>query len=82
MIFISGVMSIIIQKNMLCANKIRMIYFCPNFVNFCHKTFFFLVLTGFLDWFLYDKGLGHERVNKLKYVPPYHLPFDFKLNIH
>ena len=35
-----------------------------------------------MDWFLYDRDLGHERVNKLKYVSLYHLPFDFKLNIH
>ena len=32
MIFISGVMSIIIQKNTLCANKILVICFCPNCV--------------------------------------------------
>ena len=31
MIFIYGIVSIIIQKNMLCKNKIRAIYFCLNY---------------------------------------------------
>ena len=30
--FISGMISTIIQKNMLCTNKFRVIYFCPNSV--------------------------------------------------
>ena len=33
MIFISGIISIITHKNMLCTNKIHVIYFCPNCVN-------------------------------------------------
>ena len=36
MIFISGIISLIIQKNMLCKNKIRVIYFCQ-------KTFIFII---------------------------------------
>ena len=43
MVFISGVIRIIIQKNTLCANKTRVIYFCPNCVNFLpwKRSFFF-----------------------------------------
>ena len=40
MIFISGVISIIIQKNALCTSKIHVIYFCPN----SPDTFIFLFL--------------------------------------
>ena len=40
MIFISGVISIVFQKNTLCKNKIRVIYFCRNCVNFCHNGLF------------------------------------------
>lgn len=32
-ISISEIISIITHKNMLCTNKIRAIYFCPNCVN-------------------------------------------------
>ena len=39
MIFIYGIISIIIQQNTLCTNKTRVIYFCPNCVNFLPKTF-------------------------------------------
>ena len=35
MIFIYGIVSIIIQKNMLCKNKIRAIYFCLNYNHHC-----------------------------------------------
>ena len=31
---------------MLCANKIRVIYFCPNCVNFCPKVFIFFLGGG------------------------------------
>ena len=43
MIFISGVISIVFQKNMLCTNKICVIYFCLNCVKFCLKCFIYLV---------------------------------------
>ena len=42
MIFISGVMSLIIQKNRLCSNKIRVIYFCKNCVSLFPKNIHFL----------------------------------------
>ena len=42
MIFISGIRSIIIQKNTLCTDKILVIYYCPNCVSFFFpKTFIF-----------------------------------------
>ena len=41
MMIISGVMSIIIQKNMLCANKICVIYFSPNCINFLPENIFY-----------------------------------------
>ena len=44
MISFSGVISIIIQKNMLCTNKIRVIYFCPNCVNVLAKSVHVLFL--------------------------------------
>ena len=37
MIFISGIVSITIQKNTLCTNKTCVIYFCPNCVNVLPK---------------------------------------------
>ena len=46
--FIPGVMSIIMQKNTLCASKIRVIYFCPNCVSFFPKSFLSLILEGLL----------------------------------
>ena len=46
MMFIPGVISIIIQKNKLCANKIRVIYFCPNCVNFLPENFLFFLFLG------------------------------------
>ena len=47
MIFISGVRSIIFQKNKLCTNKICLIYFCPNCVNFLpENVHFFGVFLG------------------------------------
>ena len=47
MIFISGIISIIIQKNTLCTNKFGVTYFCPNWViclpeNAHFSIFFFL----------------------------------------
>ena len=48
MIFISGVMSIIVQKNTLCANTVRVIYFCPNCVNFLPENLYFFYF--FLGW--------------------------------
>ena len=45
LIFISGIISIIIQKNTICTNKIRVIHFCPNFVFFLPEnvhSFYFL----------------------------------------
>ena len=41
MMFIPWVISIIIQKNTLCASKIRVIYFCPNCVSFFSRKIFF-----------------------------------------
>ena len=41
MIFISGIISIITHKNMLCTNKIRSIYFCPNCVNVLPENVYF-----------------------------------------
>ena len=46
MMFIPGVKSIIIQKNTLCASKIRVIYCCPNCVNFFRESFLFLFLVA------------------------------------
>ena len=47
MIFISGLISIIIQKNTLCANKTRVICFLPELRQFfVPKTFIFLFLGG------------------------------------
>ena len=43
MMFIPGV---IIQKKTLWASKIRVIYFCPNCVNFFPESFLFLFLGG------------------------------------
>ena len=43
MILISGVMSIIMQKNVFCTNKICLIYFFPNCISFCLKTFIFFI---------------------------------------
>ena len=48
MIFTSGIVSVIIQKNKLCKNKIRAIYFCPNCVKFLPENinvFFFFRQT-------------------------------------
>ena len=52
MIFIFGLISIIIQKNTLCTNKIRMIYFCPKklFFLFIHLFSFFGGGGGRYDW--------------------------------
>ena len=47
MILISGVISIIFQKNTLCTNKIRMIYFCTNFVNFLAENVFLFLIFFF-----------------------------------
>ena len=48
MIFISGVISIVIQKNTFCINENQVIYFCPNCVNFLsEKDHFFLFLFFF-----------------------------------
>ena len=48
MIFISGVISIVIQKNTFCINENQVIYFCPNCVNFLsEKVHFFLFLFFF-----------------------------------
>ena len=46
MIFISGVISIIFQKNKLYTNKIRAIYFCPNCINFVPENIHFLFFLG------------------------------------
>ena len=55
MILISGVISIIFQKNTLCTNKIRMIYFCTNFVNFLAENVFL-----FLIFFFWGGGGGGD----------------------
>ena len=46
MIFISRVISIIILKNTLCTNKSRVIYFCPNGVNFLPENVHFFYCWG------------------------------------
>ena len=46
MIFIFGVISIIIQKNTLCTNKIRVIYFWQNYVIFLPKYVHFFFWGG------------------------------------
>ena len=46
MIFISGIITIIIQKNTLCSNKVCVIYFWPNCVNFWLKKFIIYFLRG------------------------------------
>ena len=46
MIFISEVIGIIIKKNTLCKSKIRVIYFCPNCVNFSTEKVHFFFLSG------------------------------------
>ena len=53
MVFISGIISIIIQKNMLCTNKIRVIYFCPNCVNFLPKNLYFVYLFIYFFYYYY-----------------------------
>ena len=40
------IISIIFQKNKLCANKIRVIYFCSNCVNFLTENFHFFIIGG------------------------------------
>ena len=55
MIFISGVINIIIQKNTLCTSKVLLIYFCPNCVNFLPENVQF-----FLSFFL--KGAAPQLV--------------------
>ena len=46
MIFISGVISMVFQKNTLCTSKICVIYFCLNRVNCCLKLFIYLFFGG------------------------------------
>ena len=43
MIIISGVVSIVFQKNTLCTNKICVIYFCPNCVKFLLENVIFFI---------------------------------------
>ena len=45
-LFISGVISIIVQKNTLCTSKIRVIYFCRNCVNFLPENIYFFLFFG------------------------------------
>ena len=45
-VFIPGITSIIIQKKTLCQNKIRVIYFCPNCVNFLREKAHFFYFSG------------------------------------
>ena len=46
MIFISGVISIIVQKNTLCTSKIRVIYFCRKCANFLPENIYFFLFFG------------------------------------
>ena len=46
MIFMSGIMRIIIQKNTLCTNNISVINFCPNCVKFLPKNGLFFIFLG------------------------------------
>ena len=49
MIFISGIISAIIQKNTLSKNKIRATYFGPNCVNFLPVNVHFFIFDGGAD---------------------------------
>ena len=56
MMLISGIISLIIQKNTLGKNKIRAIFLCPNYVNFFagKRSLFYL----FIYLFIYFLGRG------------------------
>ena len=58
MIFISRVISIIIQKNTLCTSKIRVIYFCPNCVSVPSENVIFLFIFIYLFIYLLGGGEG------------------------
>ena len=60
MIFISRVISIIIQKNTLCTSKIRVIYFCPNCVSVLSENVTFLFILIYLFIYLFFGGRGAE----------------------
>ena len=66
MIFISGIISIIFQKNKLCTNKIRVIYFCPNCVNFLPEKVHFLIFFFFFG--------GGRRLTPCPPPPPARAP--------
>ena len=65
MIFISEVMSIIIQKNTLCANKILVICFCPNCVIFWRGPGRLLPLPLSLC----TNGLDHTKAHQESDIP-------------
>ena len=60
MIFISGIISIIIQKNTLGKRKIRAIFLCPSYVNFFagKRSFIYLFIYLFICLFIYFLGEG------------------------
>ena len=63
MILISRVVSIIFQKSKLCRYKIRVIYFCPNCVNFLPGNVHFLFwgeATAFM--FIYKSTILPNRI--------------------
>ena len=55
MIFISGIISIIIQKDTLCTNKIRVIYLLPEL-----SQFFIQKRSFFHSFFFFRGGGGRE----------------------
>ena len=62
MIFISGIISIIIQKNTLGKRKIRAIFLCPSYVNFFagKRSFIYLFTYLFVYLFIFwgEGGVG------------------------
>ena len=58
MILISGVISRIIQKSTLCTNKIRVIYFCSNCVDFLPGKVRFIIISFFYGGEMEEGGRG------------------------
>ena len=52
---ISEIKSIIIEKNMLCTNKIRVIYICPNCINFLPKNVYLFILFIYIFYRLWHR---------------------------
>ena len=63
MIVISGVISIIIQKNTSCTNKIRVIYFCPNCVNFLPENVYLFIFWWFIPRLALESHCFHGHAS-------------------